>query len=311
VQDFQPEFSSRFSPTITPIESVVPSESENSELDDRSSAELRQEETLEPSTPESSEQDNALTPALSEDSEPDSSSDPIAQMPPESPPILEEEEARILEGADRQHSLTIGTRAEGELITPAVITGNNADRFTIKLTEPLMDNQGQIAFPEGTELVVQVDSASETGQVHLSAIAATWSIDGQQQELMLPPGAIQVRGEGGEPLVAEHFDDRGDEIAGMDAGQFLLGAAGRAAQLYTRSGSQIQTRGSSTVITEENPDPNILAGLVEGGTDAVLESIQERNQRAIERMEELPNIRFIDAGTEVEIFVNQSMFMPM
>jgi hypothetical protein len=65
------------------------------------------------------------------------------------------------------------------------------------------------------------------------------------------------------------------------------------------------------VITEENPDPNILAGLVEGGTDAVLESIQERNQRAIERMEELPDIRFIDAGTEVEIFVNQSMFMPM
>jgi hypothetical protein len=293
VQDFQPEFSSRFSPTITPMES----DEESSEPDDRSSAEFQQEESSEPAAPEFSESDH--------------SSEPIAQMPPESPSILVEEEARILESDDRQHSLTVGTRTEGELITPVVITGNNADRFTIKLTEPLMDNQGQIAFPEGTEIVVQVDSVAETGQVHLSAIAATWSIDGQQQELMLPPGAIQVRGEGGEALVAEHFDDRGDEIAGMDAGQFLLGAAGRAAQLYTRSGSQIQTRGSSTVITEENPAPNILAGLVEGGTDTVLESIQERNQRAIERMEELPNIRFIDAGTEVEIFVNQSMFMPM
>jgi hypothetical protein len=291
VQDFQPEFSSRFSPTTTLTESVVPSESENFEPDDRSSAELPQDESAEPAP-----------------SEPDHSSEPIAQMPP---PILEEEEARILESDDRQHSLTVGTRAEGELITPVVITGNNADRFTIKLTEPLMDNQGQVAFPEGTELVVQVDSVAETGQVHLSAIAATWLIDGQQGELLLPPSAIQIRGKGGEPLVAEHFEDRGDEIAGMDAGQFLLGAAGRAAQLYTRSGSQIQTRGSSTLITEENPDPNILAGLVEGGTDAVLESIQERNQRAIEQMEELPDIRFIDAGTEVEIFVNQSMFMPM
>jgi Bacterial conjugation TrbI-like protein len=293
VQDFQPEFSSRFSPTITPTES----DEGNSEPDDRASSELQQEESLEQT--------------VSEASEPDHSSEPIVQMPPESPPVLEEEEAQILASADRQHSLTVGTRAEGELITPVVVTGNNADRFTIKLTQPLMDNQGQTAFPEGTELVVQVDSVAETGQVHLSAIAATWSIDGQQRELMLPPGAIQVRGERGEPLVAEHFDDRGDEIAGMDAGQFLLGAAGRAAQLYTRSGSQIQTRSSSTVITEENLDPNILAGLVEGGTDAVLESIQERNQRAIERMEELPNIRFIDTGTEVEIFVNQSIFMPM
>jgi hypothetical protein len=288
VQDFQPEFSSRFPPTISPTES---DEGENAEPDDRSSAELQHDESAEPAP-----------------SEPGQFPEPIAQMPP---PILEEEEAQILESDDRQHSLTVGTRAEGELITPVVITGNNADRFTIKLTEPLMDNQGQVAFPEGTELVVQVDSVAETGQVHLSAIAATWSIDGQQRELLLPPGAIQVRGERGEPLMAEHFDDRGDEIAGMDAGQFLLGAAGRAAQLYTRSGSQIQTRGSSTVISEENPDPNILAGLVEGGTDAVLESIQERNQRAIERMEELPDIRFIDAGTEVEIFVNQSMFMPM
>jgi Bacterial conjugation TrbI-like protein len=275
--DLQPEFSSRFPGVIS--EPQVESDASESQQNDPVEA------TLQPEL--------------------------IAQMPPDSPPILEEEEARILESDDRQHSLTVGTRAAGELITPVAIADNNADRFTVKLTESLIDNQGQTAFPDGTELVVQVDSVSETGQVHLSAIAATWSINGQQRELILPSGAIQVRGKQGEPLVAEHFDDQGEAIAGMDAGQFLLGAAGRAAELYTRSGSSIQTRGSSTVISEENPDPNILAGLVEGGTDAVLESIQERNQRAIERMEGLPNIRFIEAGTEVEIFVNQSMFMPM
>jgi hypothetical protein len=110
--------------------------------------------------------------------------------------------------------------------------------------------------------------------------------------------------------MAEHLDDRGGAIAGMDAGQFLLGAAGRAAELYTRSDSRVQTRGSSTVITESNPAPNIVAGIVEGGTDAVLESIQERNRRAIERMEEMPNVRYIESGTDVEVFVNQSMFMP-
>jgi hypothetical protein len=231
---------------------------------------------------------------------------------PEPPPILEEAEAPILESDSVRHSLTVGTTGSGELLTPlAIAESNNADRFTVKLTEPLMDNQGQIAFPDNTELVVQVDSVSETGQVHSSAIAATWSIHGQQKELTLPPGAIQVRGEGGEPLIAEHFEDRGEAIAGMDAGQFLLGAAGRAAQLYTRSGSRVQTSGSSTIVSENNPAPNIVAGLVEGGTDAVLDSIQQRNQRAIERMETTSNIRFVEAGTTVEIFVNQSMFMPM
>jgi hypothetical protein len=228
------------------------------------------------------------------------------------PPILAEAEARILEASLEPQALVMGASSPGELITPIAIDEmGRSDRFTVKMNEALIGNQGKIAFPEGTEFVVQVDRVSETGQVHLSAIAATWSVNGQQQEITLPPNTIQIRGEAGEPLVAEHFEDWGDEIAGMDAGQFLLGAAGRAAQLYTRSGSRIQTRGSSTIITEENPTPDIVAGLVEGGTDAVLDSIQERNRRAIERMEEMPNIRYIDAGTDVEIFVNQSMFMPL
>jgi hypothetical protein len=76
-------------------------------------AELPQDESAEP-----------------EPSEPGHSTEPIAQMPP---PVLEEEEARILESGDRQQSLTVGTRAEGELITPVVITANNADRFTIRV----------------------------------------------------------------------------------------------------------------------------------------------------------------------------------
>jgi hypothetical protein len=260
-------------------------------------------------TPEQSLSDEAATAPASQPEEPLNPGEPEVSTPP---PILEEAEARILEASLEPQALVVGASSPGELITPiAIDESGQSDRFTVRMNEALIGNQGKIAFPEGTEFVVQVDRVSETGQVHLSAIAATWSVNGQQQEITLPPNTIQIRGEAGEPLVAEHFEDRGDEIAGMDAGQFLLGAAGRAAQLYTRSGSRVQTRGSSTIITEENPTPNIVAGLVEGGTDAVLDSIQERNQRAIERMEEMPNIRYIEAGTDVEIFVNQSMFMPM
>jgi Bacterial conjugation TrbI-like protein len=235
----------------------------------------------------------------------------------ELPEILVEEEARILNAEvepsrePEQRAIAAGTHSPGELTTPIVVDeSGQSDRFTVRLDEPILDNRGDVAFPEETEFVVQVDRVSQAGQVHVSAIAANWSVDEQQQEIILPPDTIQVRGEDGEPLMAEHFQDRGGAIAGMDAGQFLLGAAGRAAQLYTRSDSRVQTRGSSTVISESNPAPNIVAGIVEGGTDAVLESIQERNQRAIERMEQPPNVRYIESGTDVEIFVNQSMFMP-
>jgi hypothetical protein len=235
----------------------------------------------------------------------------------ESPEILVEEEARILNAElepgnqPEQRAIAAGTHSPGELTTPIVIAeSGQSDRFTVRLDEPILDNRGDVAFPEETEFVVQVDRVSEAGQVHVSAIAANWSVDEQQQEIILPPDTIQVRGENGEPLIAEQFEDRGRAIAGMDAGQFLLGAAGRAAELYTRSDSRVQTRGSSTVITERNPAPNIVAGIVEGGTDAVLESIQERNRRAIERVEEMPNVSYIESGTDVEVFVNQSMFMP-
>jgi hypothetical protein len=227
-------------------------------------------------------------------------------------PILQDAETAILEGDSTPPSLIVGASTAGVLITPIVVDrASRSDQFVAILSEPLTDSRGRIAFPAGAQLLFQVDRLSETGQIHLSATTATWEKEGHQQELMLPKDAIQVRGEAGEPLIAEHYQDRGDEIAGMDAGQFLLGAISRAAGLYTRSDTRVQSRGSSTVITEENPEPNIVAGLLEGGTDAILETIQERNQRAVERLEEMPNARFIEAGTAVEIFVNQSMFMPM
>lgn len=226
-------------------------------------------------------------------------------------PILQEAESAILGSDSTPQSLIAGTSSPGVLVTPIVVDGASSDQFAAVLAESLIDSRGRVAFPAGTQFLFQVERLSRTGQVHLTATTATWDVNGAQQELVLPTGAIQIRGEAGEPLLAEHYQDRGDEIAGMDAGQFALGAIGRAAELYTRSDTRVQTRGFSTIITEDNPAPNILAGLIEGGTDAILETIQERNQRAVERLEELPNVRFIEAGTPIEIFVNQSMFMPM
>ena len=234
-------------------------------------------------------------------------------------PILKNEEAAILGEQVQQHSLIAGETSSGTLTTPLILDDSKdkssarkpqSDQFTIALSQPLTDSVGQVAMPAGTQLLVQVDELSNTGQVQLSATTAVWDEGGSKKELTLPSRVIQIRGENGKPLVAQQFEDRGKEIASMDAGQFLLGAMRRSAELFTRSNSRIQTGDNTTVITENNPKPNILAGALEGGTDAVLNSITARNQRAIQEMEKRSNIRFIESGQPVQIFVNQSMLMP-
>jgi Bacterial conjugation TrbI-like protein len=228
------------------------------------------------------------------------------------PPVLAEAEAAILEGQPRMQAIIAGASTTGRLETPVILdTPTSPDHFLVVLAEPLKDNHGRVAIPDDGTLLVQVDNVSESGQVELSATQAVWQTQRGQRELVLPERAILIRGEDGDPLIAEHYDDRGPEIAGMDAGQFALGAIRRTAELFTRADTRVQTGDGTTVITENNPEPNILAGALEGGTDAILDTITERNQRAVEALEQRPNIGYIEAGTPVQVFVNQSMQMPM
>ena len=239
----------------------------------------------------------------------------------ESPPVLQESEARILDSqiSDNQvletpsqvQSLVAGGHSAGELVTPVVLDNEGVeDRFLVVMTEPLTDNASKVAIPSGSLLVVKVDRTSEDGLVQLSATQAIWEEQGLQRELVIPDRTILIRGDGGNPLMAEGYGNSSSDIAAMDMGQFALGAIRRVGELYTRSDARVQTSNGTTVVTESNPSPNILAGILQGGSDAILDSISERNQRAIEKLERRPKIPYIPAGKSVQVFVNQSVQMP-
>jgi hypothetical protein len=272
-----------------------------------------QEEAQSEQLPDNSDQDGPVKPAILEKAGQDDleSSDKTDELP-----VLSEAEARILDeqslGESSQvRSLIAGGHSSGELVTPVVLDNEGVeDRFLVVLAEPLMDNTASIAIPEGSVLVVQVDRTSEDGLVQLSATQAIWEEQGLQRELILPSRTILIRGQGGDPLIAEGYGDSGGAIAAMDIGQFAIGAIRRIGELYTRSDSRVQTGDGATVITESNPAPNILAGALEGGSEAILDSISERNQRAIEKLEQRPQIPYIPANTQVQAFINQSMQMP-
>ena len=180
----------------------------------------------------------------------------------------------------------------------------------VVLSEALTDNASRTAIPAGALLAVQIDHVSENGLVQLSATEAVWEEQGFQRELVLPRQTLLIRGNSGDPLLASNYGDIGDDIAAMDMNQFTLGAIQRVGELYTRSDSRVQTGDGTTVITESNPAPNILAGVLEGGSDAILDAISDRNQQAIERLREHPRVPYIPAGSSILVFVNQSMQMP-
>jgi hypothetical protein len=229
------------------------------------------------------------------------------------PAILQDAEARILNGSSRQPTALIaGASASGILVTPLVWDdAKESNRFTVVLSQPIKDARGRTALPANTQLLVQVESVSQTGRVQLSAQTATWQQAGLTKEITLPPGVIQIRGENGNPLIARQFTDKGKEIAAMDRGQFLLGSIRGASEQFTQSSTSVQTGNGSTVVSQQNQRPNMIAGALKGGSDAILETISQRNQRAVEEIQQRPPIRYIEAGRKVEVFVNQSMQLPV
>ncbi|NEQ47475.1 MAG: hypothetical protein F6K00_29610 [Leptolyngbya sp. SIOISBB] len=230
----------------------------------------------------------------------------------EAPAILAAAEARILQTTTSPSVLVVGTQSAAELATPVVLEAAVADsHYRVVLSEPLKDHQGQVAIPAGGELLVQVDAVSESGLVQLSAVQAVWEEQGWQRELQLPAGFVQVRGVAGTPLIADQYRDVGPEMAAMDAGQVAIGAVRRASELYNRTDTRVETGNGSTVVTESNSEPNLLAGLLEGGTEVLLDTLSERNQQAMEELAEWPRIAYIEAGRPVQIFINQTVQMPI
>ena len=229
-----------------------------------------------------------------------------------SPKILSDAEARILEEPLQPPSLMSGTYAAGEFTTPVVLNeSEQSSHYVVRLNEPLIDNRGRPAIPSESDLTVEVEPVGDDRLVEISAISATWQEGNNRQEILLPDAVVKIRGADGHPLIAQGYSDPGGEIAALDASEVALGAVRRTAELYTRSDTRVQTNDNSTIITEDNPDPNILAGALEGGTDVLLDILSERNQQARDAIAQRHQVLYLAENTPVQVFVNTSMQLPM
>ncbi|MBW4433889.1 MAG: hypothetical protein KME28_19795 [Pelatocladus maniniholoensis HA4357-MV3] len=241
------------------------------------------------------------TNSQSQDNTPEPPSSVVSQAQPNSP-----------------NSVRVGTSVKAVLATAVFgetsrATNNNNKKdnspqnvFVVRLKEPLKSIDGEVVLPEKTELLTQVSSISEQGLVQLDVIKLVKENNGNLTEQNLPQNAILIRASAGKPLIANQYK-KGTSTTMIDAQQFVLGGVGKAAELFNRTESQVTTTTTGTIVSNNNPRRNLLAGILEGGVKTVVPQITQRNQQAISQAMQRTNIWFLPAGKEIEIYINQTI----
>ncbi|BAY93647.1 MULTISPECIES: TrbI/VirB10 family protein [unclassified Tolypothrix] len=235
------------------------------------------------------------------------------------PEPLYTEEAAVINGEPIQQ-LQVGASASGKLVTPLIwskhSTNNSSnksptttenEKFIIQLIEPLTKEDGLIALPKGSQIVAQVTDIQKSGLVQLEATQVL--ID--SQEYLLPPRAISIRGNSGQPLIASKWSDKGGEIASRDAETFIVGSLAKVGKVLNQPKSQqISTSsglgGTNTFSSISGGSENILGAVLEGGFEPLTQQILQRNQQALAEIQQREEVWYIPAGTDIQVFVNQS-----
>ncbi|WP_204152024.1 TrbI/VirB10 family protein [Leptolyngbya sp. CCY15150] len=237
----------------------------------------------------------------------------VAQVSRSSPPDINHvEEAAILQGQPVTSFPTsplvlTGSQASAVLETPLIwaeAAETDRSQFVVQLTEPLLTATGDIGLPADTSLVVQVTSVADSGLVQLTVVSF---IQGGQ-ETPLPAGTLQLRGVEGTPLIAQKYDDPGMDIARMDATMAAMAGLSRAMALVNRPRtSSVITSAGGSAITQDAGDANLLAGMLEGAFEQLLGQMETRNQAALDELLNRPVIWHLPTGTEVDVYVNQTV----
>lgn len=254
----------------------------------------------------------------------------IAGVPVEN---MSNEESNILTGTplSEVRNLQVGQQAEAVLVTPVISTINSStnnniqvasvgsssniaspsnrqeERFVVQLKQPLIDSSGKALLPPGTLAVFEVKSVHPSGMVECDAIALIIN----QKEYLLPNGSISIRGEDGKPLMAQKYDDKGPEIASMDASTVVFGSLANLGRVLNQPRSEEiddldSVFGSRRRTRVDRNKPNILGAVLEGGFTPLLQQIQRRNEIAIAQIQSRPNLWYITPNQKVVVFVNRS-----
>lgn len=231
--------------------------------------------------------------------------DAIASVPESAVAIDSDAENFILHGVVRR-TVPAGATATGTFDAPFFWVPELGDlSYRIVTDAAVNDRQGNVAFPTGTTFVSSVEQVLDNGLV-LLAVREAITPDGAT----IPLDGVSVKGEAGQPLVAEQ-ERINNGVARRDVMAAVLGGLSAAAQELTGSSTSSSFSfgplGSSGTTQVDDDSRNPGAAFVGGSVDAVLPDIQQRNRDAVQRLQETEQIWMLDPEQPVEIVFNQTV----
>jgi hypothetical protein len=197
--------------------------------------------------------------------------------------------------------IPMGRAVSAQVVTP-ISWLNDRDQFTLQLTADVLDQNDYVAIPSGSLVVVQPVSVDDSsGLAELAAVGV--EIDGEM--IPIDYQNVAIRGDGGEPLVAEKYGDVGADIASNDLEMFAIGALGGIGDMLTRPNSQSVTTGPlSSSSSTEYGDRNIFGAVLSGGTDNLTERMADRNEERLDEARSRGVIYYLPEGTKLQFYVN-------
>lgn len=231
--------------------------------------------------------------------------------------LYEADAAAILSGVPSQiATITTGTTAAATLVTPVVWAQDldqdqQPQRFGIQLSQPLLTADGSPALPAGTQMVAQVDTISDSGLVELSVQAVVEPTASGNKLVPVPPGALDIQGQGGNPLMAENYHSNDGRLSDLNTQVGIIGALSKVGELLNRPSNSTTVSSpyiSSTSVS--NGNTNIIGGLLEGGFGALQDQVTQQDQQEIKAILSRPNVWYVSAGQPLQVFVNSTFQVP-
>lgn len=199
-----------------------------------------------------------------------------------------------------------GQRFGGVLLTPVVMAAGTgaSQEVIIEVTEDLVADDF-VVIPAGTQIVSEIAGVDQTGLVDMVITSVVMPPGSEGMQMDIHSRSFQIRGEEGEPLIAELYRDE-SELRRLELSSAAIGALGNLGTILNRPDSETTIVNSSTSVSStNNGDANILGALLEGAAQAIVEPRQARIAAAAQDIVSRPEIWFIDAGEEIEIMVSE------
>ncbi len=223
---------------------------------------------------------------------------------------------------EKIHAIAFGTSTPGTVKVPLIWDEGSGEQlynlFAIALDKPVQGTSGEVALPANTVIIAQAESLGRGNRlVQASAIALVYSdLTGNVKQEAIDPGAIIIRGEDSQPLIASGYHDYGNEIASQDLLIGLLSGLGEIGEVFTEpeqnssfssssssTGSNSSSNTTSSTIIRSR-DPQIWSAVLKGFFNPLAERITSRNDEALNELLSRPNIAVIEKDTQVTVVVN-------